>query len=358
MSLVTMLALAACSSDTIAAGSERGPCYGNGTCDVPLVCFSNLCVRDVALDAGADAGLDAEVPTDAGGDDLGTDAGPLERRTYVVSQLTLPTQAGDSTTYGLDLDGDGMPDNALAQMLNTLTGAGLQLQQAEDGAITEGSAILLVEASASSFAGGAAQARALRGGDPTPPACTTPGDPLSCGQHLSGAAHFTVTPPVPEVMSGTITSGALEVGPGASMVPIAFLTTPVWLPLVAARARAQLDATGLTSGVLAGGVRQSDVDTLLIPAFYGAILNTINNDCGTSGCMAGSVGASMVTLFDANHDGGVMLEEFQASSLVQTLLAPDLDLFDAAGAPGTDGVLDSLSVGVGFTTVGAVFTAP
>jgi len=28
-----------------AAGTERGPCYGNGTCNADLVCASGLCVR-------------------------------------------------------------------------------------------------------------------------------------------------------------------------------------------------------------------------------------------------------------------------------------------------------------------------
>lgn len=53
-----------------AAGTERGPCYGNGTCNAGLVCLSDLCVSpggtcdSGSLDAGADAGSDAG--TDAG----------------------------------------------------------------------------------------------------------------------------------------------------------------------------------------------------------------------------------------------------------------------------------------------------
>lgn len=43
-----------------AAGTERGPCYGNGTCNPGLSCLSDLCV---VIDAGAthrDAGTDAD----------------------------------------------------------------------------------------------------------------------------------------------------------------------------------------------------------------------------------------------------------------------------------------------------------
>jgi hypothetical protein len=46
------LALAACakSASGPAAGKERGPCYGNGTCDTGLVCLSELCVAPPAAD--------------------------------------------------------------------------------------------------------------------------------------------------------------------------------------------------------------------------------------------------------------------------------------------------------------------
>lgn len=40
------------SGDTT-AGKERGPCYGNGTCDQGLVCLSKLCVAPPAADCQA-----------------------------------------------------------------------------------------------------------------------------------------------------------------------------------------------------------------------------------------------------------------------------------------------------------------
>jgi hypothetical protein len=52
-----LLAVAACSKergaegpDGVADGHERGPCYGNGTCDQGLVCYSELCVRPPGAD--------------------------------------------------------------------------------------------------------------------------------------------------------------------------------------------------------------------------------------------------------------------------------------------------------------------
>lgn len=38
---------------TTTAGSERGPCYGNGTCNEGLICLSDLCVRPPPADCAA-----------------------------------------------------------------------------------------------------------------------------------------------------------------------------------------------------------------------------------------------------------------------------------------------------------------
>jgi len=58
---ILVLAVAACGSRT---GAERGPCYGNGTCNQGLVCLSDTCVAPAGpeTDAGTlEAGiLDAE----------------------------------------------------------------------------------------------------------------------------------------------------------------------------------------------------------------------------------------------------------------------------------------------------------
>ena len=52
-----------------AAGGERQPCYGNGTCDEGLTCASDICVRIDGGDAGPDG--DAPASTDVG---VGLDA--------------------------------------------------------------------------------------------------------------------------------------------------------------------------------------------------------------------------------------------------------------------------------------------
>jgi hypothetical protein len=57
-------------------GSESCPCTAGGTCDSPLVCASNLCVR-----MGGDADTDADAPSDAPTSD-NTEVGQLIPGSY------------------------------------------------------------------------------------------------------------------------------------------------------------------------------------------------------------------------------------------------------------------------------------
>ncbi|MCB9561804.1 MAG: hypothetical protein H6708_15480 [Kofleriaceae bacterium] len=58
VALTALTALAACKAKDSArpapaAGTERGACYGNGTCNDGLVCLSELCVRPPGADCAA-----------------------------------------------------------------------------------------------------------------------------------------------------------------------------------------------------------------------------------------------------------------------------------------------------------------
>src|SRR4051812_4792483 len=60
---------------------------------------------------------------------------------YVVDSLKLPT-AKDQ--FSIDLDGDGKPDNALANIINVLGSQMLYAQEGVDKSIAEGEVVLLV----------------------------------------------------------------------------------------------------------------------------------------------------------------------------------------------------------------------
>jgi hypothetical protein len=51
VAVVCLLGLAGCGKSGPPAGTERGPCYGNGTCNAGLTCLSELCVATAAAGA-------------------------------------------------------------------------------------------------------------------------------------------------------------------------------------------------------------------------------------------------------------------------------------------------------------------
>jgi hypothetical protein len=70
--LALALALAAC-HHAAPAGTERGPCYGNGTCNDGLTCASELCVRvgggGPGRGSGSGSGSATDPPPGPGGAD-------------------------------------------------------------------------------------------------------------------------------------------------------------------------------------------------------------------------------------------------------------------------------------------------
>src|SRR5262249_40549260 len=74
--IVLVLAVVACSGSELSTGgpppfgTERGPCYADGTCNAGLVCLSNTCVNP-----GNDGGALSDSSTDSGRPDARNDAG-------------------------------------------------------------------------------------------------------------------------------------------------------------------------------------------------------------------------------------------------------------------------------------------
>jgi|GEM_PF-4057471 len=64
----------------------------------------------------------------------------------------------------------------------------------------------------------------------------------------------------------------------------------------------------------------------------------------------------MLGVFDLDEDEAITLDEFRNSFIVESLLPPDVDVFDANGdyCQLCDGVEESMSVGIGFTEVPAL----
>lgn len=300
---------------------------------------------------------------------------------YVVDRILMPTTAAQASMFGLNLDGDeqGRPDNALGQILSTLAGqAGgdFNLQESIDEQVADGSIILLanVKATALTTAAGVGTWIFL-GENPSTPPCASDTD-TTCRGHLNGSTSFDVSsasPPADDVLiSGQIVGGKMTGGPGNVTIEISLVSgedTGIVIDLVGARISVNsVSDTALTGGILGGAVTEEALDADIMPALHGILADTIGEDCtGTAApcCEDGSTGQLLIDLFDESEpqDCMVTLEELKNNSLISSLLAPDVDLFDgdpSAGnfAPRKDGVKDALSLGIGFTAVPGTFTNP
>lgn len=305
-----------------------------------------------------------------GGDDpiIIDDTAP--RTNYVVSELTIPASATESKNLGLDLDGDGVTENALGGLLGALAStADLDLQTGVDDQLAGGEFILLASVQATDLANASGVGTSVFFGDnPSPTACTNPDDVATCGKHLSGAGTFDIAANSPSdaTLAGTLAGGELTTDPGTVSIELPLgETAPLQINLIGAQIVANVSATDISAGRLGGAITAEDVDNELIPAVQILVADIITEDCVPSGdvcgCEAGSAGESVLNFFDNDGDCAVPVEELMSNSLIgATLRNPDLDLLDADGNfnPNSDGIPDSLSLAIGFDAVNGSFTVP
>ncbi|RMH39808.1 MAG: hypothetical protein D6689_15610 [Deltaproteobacteria bacterium] len=296
---------------------------------------------------------------------------------YVADSITMPANTNQAQQLGMDLDGDpqGRPDNALGQILSTLSQQGdVGLQDSIDENIATGDLILLFNLKATALTTASdAGGWIYLGANPQPTPCTDPMNLATCGKHLDGNGMFDVAADSPRnaVLHGNIVAGKFTGGPGRVTLELSLGDgDPVVLNLIGARIEVNASDTALTSGKLAGAVTQEELDNNVLPAIVDVMATSIAEDCagGTPPdcCMPDSTGETLVDLFDDCSDGSttcdcqVSLDELKNNDLISSLLSPDVDLLDASGKfnPRDDGVKDSLSLGVGFTAVGASFDIP
>lgn len=307
---------------------------------------------------------------------------------YVATSFLLPTSESD---YAYDLNGSGKRRNQLGRILTLLSQEGLTLQPSFDIAIVEGIVSVLFS---------------LQSVDPAlrtdPGALLTyftgkPGTGMlatdKSGNYIldggcrgcpdfSGAGTFAVQPGT----SGAPFPGTLATGHFASDNP-ATTRHPVTievkvsigpgqdpLTLVINGAHLELDTDtatpgrfGLRSGILVGSVKSSDVDKNVIPAVATLLTQSVQQAPGTPSSK------QILAFFDNGHctnPNGTMAKakdnvidpcEVAQSPIIQTVLAPDVQIYDASGnyAPSPQNKNpDSLSVGLGWSAVQASFVQP
>ena len=290
----------------------------------------------------------------------------------------VPQQRSD---YAIDLNGDGRVDNQLGNIIGALTGQGLDVQSGVDMATADGTLVLLMSETSTDATfqtDSCATANVQLGQSVTNP-------------DFSGSGHFTVD----SGQQGGMFNGPIKVGKFSSAPP-STTKTPVsltiLLPLVAGAAPVKLvvqgahlqftrDASGkVTGGQLNGGILETDVQMNIIPNVAEILSNKLMNDnpqtstdtqiasifdnggkadpaCSAGTCKNPSYGPRP-GMCAAAKDNVIDTCEVSTAGLIQNVLAPDVQLFDANGkyAPNKDNTTkDSLSLGLAFTAVGATF---
>lgn len=313
--------------------------------------FGALC----ALCVSAACGNVTSKP-DAATPDGPPDAAPLPTAVHrwVINNQLVPESNAEATMFGLDLDGDGVVDNQLGQVLGALVSQGFDIQTPTDAAIARGSVLMLGEAGIGIGGTAAASFTMYTGANPQPAACNGANDG-TCRRHLQGNAMFDLAASSARdlPLAGTLGNGTLVAGPGHLQVSLAVLgATPFVLDLVGARVRLQLVTEGsLGQSVIAGAITQAQIDTRLYPALQQNASAAAAIDCPTKappdcGCAPGSMGQTYLNLFDTMpRDCTITLDELRNNSLIKSLLAPDLTI---EGQP-------ALSAGFAVTAIKAAF---
>jgi len=287
---------------------------------------------------------------------------------FVVDSIVMPTSATHAQMLGVDVDGDpdGRPDNALGQILAALARqGGVDLRASADEAVAAGTTITLIDLQTADLSDAPnAGAWVLLGADPMPAPCADAGDSV-CGRHLGGDARFAVDPETPpaSLLPGTLTDGRFRGGPGRIAVDLPVGDRVLRLHLIGARVEAVVTGGGLVEGRLGGAITQEQLQNDIIPTVWEVMFDAIGEDCPNTEppcCIEGTTGETLIDLFDVDDDCMLELSELDCSGLGCYFLAPDLDLLDENGNfnPRHDLVKDSLSLGVGFTAVPAVFPEP
>lgn len=293
--------------------------------------------------------LPASLVACGGGDD-GAEPPSGPHHGYVVDSVSVP----DDKPF--DLDGNGVKDNALGQVLGILSGQGFDVQGSLDEAVAQGTIILLYDLQTPDFTSAAgAGLRVKLGDNPNPPACTDAND-LVCGHHLEGDATFELSAnsPADAGVDGKIAGGVFtEAAAGNISLQIALAgSDPINLDLIGAKAKGTgITADGIGEMLLAGAISEDQLNNDVLPAIHAQLGPIIAEDCDAAagppecGCVADSTGSTIISFFDDDADCGVTLDEIKNNGLIQSVLSPDVTI---------DGV-DALSLTVSTTAVGATF---
>lgn len=295
-------------------------------------------------------------------------------------ELKLPGVAGNKP-YAYDLDGNGVQENQLKALINTIAPAGLDIQGSVNKAVAAGEAIVLLSVKAQDL--GEASCSQVTLGLAKPPKT---GDPAP---KFDGSDKFEVmTEIAPVSLFGPIAKGKLGTFPSKDQktaegteqqiqvnIPLGDQKT-LPLALRGAHFEGTLVKDGalvrVKDGVLHGVLAQKDIDEKIVPLVANLLTDLVNKD------PAGETAKIVVGLFELQSDPVSkkkctdkpadccatnpktckILPEEVKNSAVGGVLSSDVQAFDEAGnwAPVPGGKkYNGMSVGIGFSGVTAKY---
>lgn len=280
---------------------------------------------------------------------------------YVGDTLLVPTTPAEAQAYALNLDGDpqGRPDNLLGQLLATLAGQDVSIQDNIDASIMAGKLVILHSLRANSLTTDASVSwQVFLGEDLASPPPDFSGN---------GAFEIAADSPTDAVITGALAGGRFLGGPSVVTVKIALADNapPLNLDLIGSRIEADMapDGTTCSNARLGGAITQVDINTKVLPSVAMMMNATVAADEGCPAACVSDSAKTILELFDTQPEGGdgtITPEELIANNLISSILAPDVDLLDSNNGdifdPRRDGIEDSVSLGVAFSCVKANFS--
>jgi hypothetical protein len=175
--------------------------------------------------------------SDDDGEDLGTPEG--EHYQYVVATID------PRSTNRLDIDGNGMSENRLGDLVGILDLANFKVQETINEAVQKADVLLLADLQTSSFSASGTAGISFFLGDsasamPTP--CTDTSMISTCGKHLAGTGMFSIAASSPRdtLLKGKFAAGTFKAGPGKLAIQIALTGAPITVNLIGARAQLKI----------------------------------------------------------------------------------------------------------------------
>jgi len=272
----------------------------------------------------------------------------LPQRGHVADTVRLPATQAEAQQLGRDVDGDGHVDNLLGGALAAFNGQGFE-PAAVQSAIDNGDIVMLHSLRTTSVADSTNATWQVWYDAPTP-------DPDLSG---SGTFELSVDRPHSKRLAATISDHQVTTAPGAIPVRLDIGAGVFRLRLTQAVVDATCHRRGCSAGRITGAVGEEQIQKKLFRELAELFQIVVSRDCpgpGPDSCTG--TGTNVQSLFDTNDDLVITRAELRSNSLLQTVLSPDLDLFEADGTPGQDGINDAVSFGLGFKTARATLVGP